>query len=199
MNKEKGNKISEDEVLIRAFQSGDPIAFDKLVLRYKDRVFSLCFRFLGDYQEAENCAQDVFLKIYRSLKNFRFESSFYTWLYRTAVNTCKNRLKSAEYRNLKRHISIKNPEEGDKNSRYAEPSDERKDPLAEIERKERVSLIQEAIDSLPAEHKGVIVLRDIEGLSYREIINITGYGLGTLKSKLARARAGLRQKLGRMI
>jgi RNA polymerase sigma-70 factor (ECF subfamily) len=199
MNKEKGNKISEDEVLIRAFQSGDPIAFDRLVLRYKDRVFSLCFRFLGDYQEAENCAQDVFLKIYRSLKNFRFESSFYTWLYRTAVNTCKNRLKSAEYRNLKRHISIKNPEEGDKNSRYAEPSDERKDPLAEIERKERVSLIQEAIDSLPAEHKGVIVLRDIEGLSYREIINITGYRLGTLKSKLARARAGLRQKLGRMI
>jgi len=199
MNKEKGNKITEDEALVRAIQSGDSTAFNKLVLRYKDRIFSLCFRFLGDYQEAENCAQDVFLKIYRSLKNFRFESSFYTWLYRTAVNTCKNRLKSAEYRNLKQHISIKNPEEGDKNSRYAEPSDERKNPLAEIEKKERISLIQEAIDSLPAEHKGVIILRDIEGLSYREITSITGYRLGTLKSKLARARASLRQKLGRMI
>jgi RNA polymerase sigma-70 factor (ECF subfamily) len=199
MNREKGNKISEDEALARALQSGDSIAFDKLVLRYKDRIFSLCFRFLGDYQEAENCAQDVFLKIYRSIKNFRFESSFYTWLYRIAVNTCKNRLKSAEYKSLKQHVSIGNAEEDDKNGLYTEPSDERKNPLAQIEKKERVSLIQEAIDSLPAEHKDVIILRDIEGLSYQEIISITGYRLGTLKSKLARARASLRQKLGRMI
>jgi RNA polymerase sigma-70 factor (ECF subfamily) len=199
MNREKGNKISEDEALARALQSGDSIAFDKLVLRYKDRIFSLCFRFLGDYQEAENCAQDVFLKIYRSIKNFRFESSFYTWLYRIAVNTCKNRLKSAEYKSLKQHVSIGNAEEDDKNGLYTEPSDERKNPLAQIEKKERVSLIQEAIDSLPAEHKNVIILRDIEGLSYQEIISITGYRLGTLKSKLARARASLRQKLGRMI
>jgi RNA polymerase sigma-70 factor (ECF subfamily) len=199
MNEEKGNKISEDEVLVRAFQSGDSIAFDRLVLRYKDRIFSLCFRFLGDYQEAENSAQDVFLKTYRSIKNFRFESSFYTWLYRIAVNTCKNRLKSAEYRNFKERISIKDAETDDKNSRYTALSDEKKNPLAEIEKKERISLIQEAIDSLPTEHKDVIILRDIEGLSYQEIISITGYRLGTLKSKLARARASLRQKLGRMI
>ncbi len=199
MNSEKGNKISEDEALVRAFQSGDPIAFDKLVLRHKDRVFSLCYRFLGDSQEAENCAQDVFLKTYRYLRNFRFESSFYTWLYRVAVNTCKNRLKSAEYRDLKQHVSIKKPGEGDKDSHYTEPSDERQNPLAQIEKKERIGMIQDAINSLPAEHKGVIILRDIEGLSYEEIINITGYRLGTLKSKLARARAGLRQKLRRII
>ena len=83
-----------DEALARAFQSGEKKAFDKLVLRYRDRIFNMCYRFLGDYQEAEDTAQEVFIKAYRSLKLFRFKSSFYTWLYRITVNTCKNKLKS---------------------------------------------------------------------------------------------------------
>ena len=92
----------EDAALVKAFQAGNKASFDELVLRHKDRLFNLCFRFLGDYQEANDSAQEVFVKIYRSLKGFRLESAFSTWLYRIAVNTCKNKLKSSEYRHKKK-------------------------------------------------------------------------------------------------
>jgi RNA polymerase sigma-70 factor (ECF subfamily) len=198
MNKEPENKIWDDLTLVRAFQSGNRIAFDELVLRHKDRVFNLCYRFMGDHQEAEDCAQDVFLKVYRSLKRFRFESSFYTWLYRITVNTCKNRLKSSGYRGIKNNTLMANPE-NDKDYRPMERGDEGKNPIVELEKMERIRLVQNAVDSLPVGQKDVVILRDIEGLSYEEIINITGYRLGTLKSKLSRARHELRERLERTI
>jgi len=198
MNEETANKTGDDHELVKSFQSGNRIAFDELVLRHKDRVFNLCYRFMGDHQEAEDCAQDVFLKVYRSLKRFRFESSFYTWLYRITVNTCKNRLKSSGYRGIKKSSLLANPE-NDKDYQPMERGDEGKNPIAELEKMERIRLVQNAIDSLPVGQKDVVILRDIEGLSYEEIINITGYRLGTLKSKLSRARHELRERLGRII
>ena len=185
----------EDAALIRAFQAGKKAVFDELVLRHKDKLFNLCYRFLGDYQDANDSAQETFIKVYRSLKKFRFESTFSTWLYRIAVNTCKNKLKSSEYRHRKKMVRLDNPGKSEGAADSIEIRDETQSPLVELEKKERLMLIQNAIDSLPTEKKTVVVLCDIEGLSYEEIAHITGYGLGTVKSKLARARLDLRKKL----
>ena len=95
---------SEDAELIKAFQAGKKAAFDELVLSHKDKVFNLCYWFVGDYQDANDLAQDVFFKAFKALKNFRFESAFSTWIYRIAVNTCKNRLKSFQYRLKKKFV-----------------------------------------------------------------------------------------------
>jgi RNA polymerase sigma-70 factor (ECF subfamily) len=187
-----------DADLVSSFQSGNTRAFDRLVLRHKDRIFNLCYRLLGDHQEAYDTAQEIFIKVYKNLKSFRGESSFFTWLYLIAVNTCKNRLKSLEYRYRSKKVSLQNPfgsEGREDEDKEAEIEDESESPLLLLEKKERMELIQGAIDSLPAEQKMVVVLRDIEGLSYDEIIKITGHRLGTVKSKLSRARLFLREKM----
>lgn len=189
----------EDAALVRAFLAGDKAAFDRLVLKHKDKLFNMCYWFLGDYEDANDLAQETFMKVYRSLKKFRFESSFSTWLYRIAVNTCKNRLASSEYRHKKKMIWLDNP--GDPRGRHPAVAiqDESVSPVVELERKEKLMLIRQAIDSLPLEQKTVVTLRDIEGLSYEEISHITGLNLGTVKSRLARARLDLRKKLSRVI
>lgn len=185
---------SEDAELIKAFQAGKKAAFDELVLSHKDKVFNLCYWFVGDYQDANDLAQDVFFKTFKALKNFRFESAFSTWIYRIAVNTCKNRLKSFQYRLKKKFVHLNNTAAA-KNNPGVEIADESSSPEIELGRKEKSRLIQTAINSLPTGKKAVVVLRDIEGLSYEEISSVTGFNLGTVKSKLARARQDLREKL----
>jgi RNA polymerase sigma-70 factor (ECF subfamily) len=194
MDKNTKDHDSDDE-LIRRFQAGDRGAFDKLVRRHKGPVFNLCYRFLGDRQDAEDSAQDIFVKVYRSLRGFRFRSSFSTWLYRISVNTCINRVGSLEYRSRKKSVQLDSVV--DHNYSYPSMDTEVKieTPAAELERKERMKLIQNAINSLPVKQKTLIVLRDIEGLSYDEITRITGLRTGTLKSRLSRARLYLREKL----
>jgi len=177
------------------FKAGDRSAFDHLMLKHKDRVFSLCYRFLGDFQEAKDMAQETFVKVYTSLKRFRMESSFSTWLYRIAVNTCKNRLKSSQFRHGKRMVVFPDPGNGESGNPAVNLKDEGPTPNGLLLRKEKTMLIQKAIDSLPREQKSVIILRDMEGLSYDEVSTITGYPLGTVKSKLARARLNLRNRL----
>ncbi|HUT84134.1 MAG TPA: sigma-70 family RNA polymerase sigma factor [Thermodesulfobacteriota bacterium] len=189
----------EDALLITAFQGGDRTAFDKLVLKHKNKVFNLCYWMIGDYQEANDTAQETFIKVFGSLKKFRFESSFSTWLFRIAVNTCKNRLKSSEFRQKKKTISLDNPGDPETDRSLSQIKDEAPSPSIELERKERMMLINEAIDSLPAEQKEVVVLRDMEGFSYEEIVEITGLNVGTLKSRLARARLNLRNRLRSVI
>lgn len=188
-----------DREWIKAFQSNDIGAFDKLVLKYKYRVFNLCYRFLGDYEEANDSAQETFVKVYRFLKNFKFKSTFSTWLYRITVNTCKNKLSSLKYRYRKNTVPIDSPKNTEMGSCSIEIGDESLSPPNQFERKEKEILIQKAIDSLPKEQKTVVILRDIEGLLYEEIVRITGYKLGTVKSKLARARQQLREKLRGLI
>ncbi len=198
MNKEIKSSIRsslKDSALIKAFQAGDPAVFDELVHRHKDSVFNLCYRFLGDHQEANDSAQEIFIKVYRSLKKFRFKSSFSTWLYRIAVNTCKNRIKSLEYRLKKRTKRLDNHEMGTGSNLSDELVDESQSPMLELEKKERSRIVQQAISTLSETKRSVILLRDIEGLTYDEIADVTGLNLGTVKSKLARARADLRNRL----
>lgn len=184
-----------DAALVRAIQAGDMAAFDQLVLKHKDKLFNMVYWFLGDYQEANDCAQDTFIKVFKSLKKFRFESSFSTWLYRIAINTCKNKLKSSAYRWKKKTVSLENPESSKDGVLFFEIKDDSPSPVNELEKKERLTLIQKAINALPEEQNRIIVLRDIQGLSYQEIADITGLNLGTVKSRLARGRLEIKNRL----
>ncbi|MBF0319710.1 MAG: sigma-70 family RNA polymerase sigma factor [Nitrospirae bacterium] len=178
--------------LAAASQAGDAAAFDKLVLMYKDKIYNLCYRFLADHAEAEDAAQDVFMKVYTSINTFRFQSSFSTWLYRIAVNTCKNRLKSFNWRSIIRAFTGGASTDEDV---FPEIPDARPTPDKQMENAQLTKAIEQAIATLPAPQRVVTVLRDIEGFSYEEISDITGYNPGTVKSKLSRARQALRDKL----
>jgi len=185
----------EDTVLIRAIQTGDMAAFDELVLKHKDRLFNLVYWFLGDYQDANDCAQETFIKAFKSINGFRFESTFSTWLYRIAVNTCKNRIKSSAYRWRKKTVSLEISSGSKNGNPYPEIVNGSPTPAMALEKKERLMWIQKAINSLPEEQNQVVVLRDIQGLSYQDISDITGLNIGTVKSRLARGRLELKNKL----
>lgn len=184
-----------DTLLIRSCLAGERIAFDRLVLRYKDRVFNLCLRLLGDYHDANDCAQETFIKMYRALPRFRFESAFSTWLYRIAVNTCKSSRSSLSFRMKKKTVSFDGLDAGAQQNLESASGNPHPTPEQELERRERERVLQEAIDTLSRDHRTLVVLRDVEGLSYDEIGRITGLNLGTVKSKLSRARLKLRKKL----
>jgi RNA polymerase sigma-70 factor (ECF subfamily) len=128
---------------IKDFLAGDRSAFDQLVLRHQDRVFNVCYRLLGDHEEASDCAQETLVKVYRALKDFRFGSSFSTWLYAIAVNTCKNRLHSAEYRRRKRMVAIDDPPESSPGgATVRDLEDPAPSPLAQLAEKERERLVR---------------------------------------------------------
>jgi RNA polymerase sigma-70 factor (ECF subfamily) len=187
-----------DHELARAFQAGDPKAFDELVRRHQERVFNLCYRMVGMYEDADDCAQETFVRVYRSLKEFGFRSAFSTWLYRIAVNTCKNHLASRGYRRNREMVRINGNTAGESTA-PAEIGDCTYAPNGALERKETEELVQRTIDSLPDDQRTVVVLRDVEDLSYEEIARITGLNLGTVKSKIARGRRHLREKLERLL
>lgn len=189
----------QDLAWVSAFLAGDRSAFDRLVLRHKDRVFNLCWRLLGDREEADEQAQEVFVRVYRSIKDFRFRSSFSTWLYTIAVNTCRNRLKSSEYRRRKHTVSIDALQDPDCDRGTPDITDPSPSVLDRMTEHERDALIQGAIDSLPGELRTLVVLRDVEGIAYEEIAAMTRLNPGTMKSRLARARQQLREKLKGLI
>ena len=191
---------SNDQELIKRFQQNNGLAvFDQLVIKYKDMVFNLCYRFMGNYDDANDCAQDTFLKSFKGLKKFRAEANFSTWLYRIAVNTCKNKLASLTYRFSKMLIRIDQAKSEEERGTIREVRDDSMSPVSLLMKKETDRLIQKAIDSLPKDQKIVVVLRDVEDLAYEEIAAITGHNLGTVKSKLFRAREQLRNKLKGLI
>ena len=183
----------EDELLIQSFQADDVRAFDRLVIKYQDMVFNLCFRILGDYDDANDCSQETFIKVYKNLKGFRRQSSFTTWLYRITINTCRNRLASAKSRMRGKTVRIDNP--GGDDSGPLEIRDFSYSPDALFEKNEQKRQIMRAIDSLESDLRVLVVLREFEGRSYEDISDITGVNLGTVKSRLSRARHLLREML----
>jgi len=189
------SESQEDPDLIAAFLSGNQRGFDLLVLRYQDRVFNVCYRLLGDYEESLDAAQDTFVKVFRGLKKFRGDAGFSTWLYRIAVNTCKSRLSSVQFRLSKRALSLEGGRGTEDCGAPLEVENGSFLPERMLERREREEAVQHAISALPGDWKTLVVLRDIEGLSYEEIASATGKNIGTVKSKLSRARRKLREKL----
>lgn len=180
---------AEDIACILDFQAGREQGFNRLALRHKDRVYGLCLRLLaGDSGEAEDAAQEAFLRAYRGLRGFRMEARFSSWLYRIAVNVCKNKMASPAWREARRHLDIDTAESGMED---ASPS-----PDQVLEAKGRRERIEAAIVRLPEEQRVLVVLRDVEGRSYEEIAEATGLNPGTVKSRLNRGRAQLRAWLG---
>jgi RNA polymerase sigma-70 factor (ECF subfamily) len=188
---------NEDSASIERFLAGDEGGFNKLVLTYKNRVFNLCYRFMGNHSEAEDVAQEVFVTIYRSLKNFRGDALFSTWLYRITVNHCKNRLKYLGRRQYFQTRSLDQPLQTEEGEVYPMIEDTGPGPEEKMSRREVKDFVQEKINGLDAEHREVILLRDIEGLSYQEIAEVLDLREGTVKSRIHRARLELKDKLGK--
>jgi RNA polymerase sigma-70 factor, ECF subfamily len=187
----------EDLKLVELCRGGDRIAFDRLVMKYQHIVVGMCTRLTGSRADGEDTAQECFVKVYRHIARFSGESTFSTWLYRIVVNTCRNRHRSWGNR-LSRQTSTldKAPDSddttGDKGTTLR---DTRFTPVKDLERKRLGLAIETAINQLPPKYKEVVVLRDLQELSYDEIETITGMNEGTVKSRLFRARSILQQKL----
>lgn len=186
--------IDSDEAIVARCQKGDRSAFDELVLRYQKKVFNVTYRMLGNYTEASDVAQEAFIRAYRSIKRFRGQSSFYTWLYTIASNLCRNRLRYLS-RQRASVVSLDNPVRTEEGVVHREPVSATPAPAAVLDRKEKGEFIQEAINLLDEPHRIVVVLRDIELLPYGEISRILKVNIGTIKSRLHRARSLLREKL----
>jgi RNA polymerase sigma-70 factor, ECF subfamily len=187
-----------ERLLLRRLQDRDEKAFREIVDLYRDRVYNLTYRMLGNRTEAEDISQEVFITVFKHIDQFRGDSKFSTWLYRVAANHCKNRIKYLSRRHDRGHSELDEGQidESDTAAGAAltapTPSPR---PDRQLEGAELEKLMQEAIAELDEEHRLLVVLRDVEDLSYEEICEITGLAEGTVKSRLHRARLALRKKM----
>jgi len=190
-------KYSEqlDEDLVLRVQQGDRSAFDFLVIKYQHKIIQLVNRYVKDPSEAQDVAQEAFIKAYRALGNFRGDSAFYTWLYRIAINTAKNYLVSRSRRSSDYQVDVQDAE-----------AIENAPQLQGMETPERLLLNQEiidtiktAIDKLPEEMRTAIMLREFEGMSYEEIAVAMDCPVGTVRSRIFRAREAIDNKLNPLL
>lgn len=173
--------------LLERLKNGDQRAFAIFVSQHQQRVFRIVYRMLGNEHEAEDVAQEVFVSVFKSISNFRGDSKIETWLFRIATNHCYNRIKYLQRRAHDKKMAF---EEHADSRGYGSRKSERPDALAEgyeLERQLQLSLLE-----LSEEHRTLLILRDIESLAYDEIAQITGLEIGTVKSRLHRARMKLR-------
>lgn len=185
-------------MLLARLRERDERAFRELVQEHRERVFNLTLRMLGNRAEAEDVAQEVFIAVFKTIDSFREESKLSTWIYRVAVNHCKNRIKYLARRHQRDQAEFDDSNDPGDGGALAGPSSPRR-PDRSLEGAQLDRLMQEAIASLDEEHRVLVVLRDLEDLSMEEICEITGLPDGTVKSRLHRARLALRKKLQRHI
>lgn len=157
-------------------------SFEELVAQAEEQVYKTCFHMMGSPQDAADCAQETMLRAYRAFSTFRREAAFSTWITRIAMNVCMD-----ELRKRRPVVSLDSLRE----EKGFDPPDEQKSPYSRLEEKERLLLLRKALSRLPEEARELIVLRDLRSLSYEEIAQITGLPLGTVKSRLSRAREKL--------
>ncbi len=186
---------ARDRRLVRRLQAGDEAAFQELVRRYQDPIFGMMVRMIGNRHEAEDLAQEVFLTVYRAIRQYRGDGRFATWLYRIAANTCRNRMKYLRGRAYHRRRPMDTTPEAEDPTRCPSLQSHVPGPDAATEGFRLEDAIARAIADLDEDHRLLIVLRDIQGLSYQEILRVTGLPEGTLKSRLHRARVALRERL----
>ncbi|HEY1555598.1 MAG TPA: sigma-70 family RNA polymerase sigma factor [Kofleriaceae bacterium] len=183
--------------LLRRLRDRDERAFRELIEAHRDRVFNITFRMLGNRAEAEDVAQEVFITVFKTIDTFREEAKFSTWLYRVAVNHCKNRIKYLARRHDRDRDELDDTTASGVNGTIGAPLPAAPDHALAGAQMEK--LLQDAIENLDEEHRVVVVLRDVEDLSIEEICDITGLPDGTVKSRLHRARLALRKKLQRHV
>ena len=184
--------VGEDDLLlVRRVQSGDKRAFDVLVLRYQGKVLKLVMRYVRDAMEAEDVAQEAFIKAYRALPGFRGDSAFYTWLYRIVINTAKNTLVSAKRRPLDYNLDSPDSEQSGLLSRLTDGETPEQLLLSDEIRR----TVEAFMSELPEELRTAIVLRELDGLSYEEIASAVDCPVGTVRSRIFRAREAIDKTL----
>jgi RNA polymerase sigma-70 factor (ECF subfamily) len=189
-----GEGMSEAEVdrlLVERVQKGERTAFDLLIAKYQHRIVSLVSRYVSDQAEAQDVAQEAFIKAYRAIGKFRGDSAFYTWLYRIAINTAKNWIVARNRRPPASDIDAVDAEQYDIDSRLKE----RGTPENELLREEIERTVYAAIADLPEDLRTAIMLREIDGMSYEEIATTMECPIGTVRSRIFRAREAIDEKL----
>ena len=187
-----------EEKLVERLKKRDEAAFNELITLYQGRIFRLVFRMLGDRAEAEDLAQEVFITVFKSIEGFRGESKLSTWLYRVATNHSKNRIKYLQRRAHGKKNEFDEIAENEAALSAANPIDPMARPDHLVEAYQKEEILKAAIAALDEDHRALIVLRDIENLTYDQIQEITGLAEGTVKSRLHRARQTLRDKVKRL-
>jgi RNA polymerase sigma-70 factor (ECF subfamily) len=180
-----------DQALVERAQRGDGRAFDLLVLKYQQRVSALIGRYLRDSNEVMDVTQEAFLKAYRALPGFRGESAFYTWIYRIAINTVKNYMVAQGRRPPGDDVEAEVAEQMDVGARLREQAT----PERELLTDEIADNVQAALDGLPEDLRTAIVLRELEGMSYEEIATAMSCPIGTVRSRIFRAREAIDKRL----
>lgn len=175
---------ASDEQLVKRVQQGDKAAFDLLVLKYQHRIAALVSRFIRDADEVQDVTQESFIKAYRALGNFRGDSQFYTWLYRIAVNTAKNYLVSRNRRPPGADIDIDDAVHFESETKLKDIAS----PESKAMSDELMARVNETIQSLPEDLRAALTLREYDGLSYEEIADVMGCPVGTVRSRIFRAR-----------
>jgi RNA polymerase sigma-70 factor, ECF subfamily len=180
-----------DQALVQRVQKGDKRAFDLLVSRYQHRIISVIGRYVHDWADAQDVAQDTFIRAYRALGNFRGDSQFYTWLYKIAINTAKNWLVSQGRRPPTDDVDASDAVQYDGGTRLRDTDT----PEHELMRREIEQTVSATVEALPDELRMAITLREVDGLSYEEIAETMGCPIGTVRSRIFRARDAIDQKL----
>ena len=191
MTTQAGTSDQIDKELVLRVQHGDRKAFDSLVQKYQHKIIMLVNRYVKDPYEAQDIAQEAFIKAYRALGNFRGDSAFYTWLYRIAINTAKNYLVSRARRSSEYTVDVLEAEQV-MNAQQLQGMDT---PEQELFNEEIIVVIKSAIDGLPEEMRTAIMLREFEGMSYEEISQAMDCPVGTVRSRIFRAREAIDVKL----
>jgi len=180
-----------DKELVRRVQRGDSAAFDLLVRKYQHRIAALIGRYLADWSECQDVAQETFIRAYRAIGSFRGDAQFYTWLHRIAVNTAKNHLVSLGRRPPGADIDVADAEQFDSGVRLRDTDT----PEREMMRRQMEQTVLRAVEGLPEELRVAITLREVDGLSYEEIARRMDCPVGTVRSRIFRAREAIDQEL----
>ena len=186
-----GQNNSVDKQLVERVRRGDKRAFDLLILKYQHKIISIVGRYLGDQNDVQDVSQETFIKAYRAIPNFRGESAFYTWLYRIAVNTAKNHLVSKSRRPPNIDVDI---DDGEFQNNSAVLRDN-ESPQASLATRQMEQVIFRSIENLPSELRIAVTLREFDGLSYEEIAKIMNCPVGTVRSRIFRAREAIEKKI----
>lgn len=195
MNKQMESEFDSDYETILRCKRGDTDAFEEIVRKYEKKMFNISFRMIGDYNEAAEAVQDAFVAAYRNMKGFKGKSRFSTWLYSIVVNFSRNRIKKMNTQSFREPGSLDDPLDMDNGSINREPPSGELSVLERLEKRDVALKVQGCINTLEDNFKAVIVLRDMQGLSYEEIIAVLQVSEGTVKSRLHRARIALKDCL----
>ncbi len=186
---------ASDQKLVKRVQKGDKGAFDLLVLKYQHKIVNLIMRYVRDPELALDIAQEAFIKAYRALPRFRGDSAFYTWMYRIAVNTAKNYLAAQRRQPANVELDLQDPEQYDLHAKLRETDTPEGITLSN----ELRETVERAIAALPEDLRTAIILRELEGMSYEEIAQTMECPVGTVRSRIFRARDAISKKVGSMI